>query len=305
MDELDAPVLLLRLVRNGPVDELEENPSFSFPNFDVGVPVADPTADADDFCVGHAALVLELVEDDDDGDGGGDEAVSLAPATPVEAPVLGDAVHRLLLYVDFLRFRAELVHALSRLIRYVVQRLFRVVQKIVGACSCGIGQFFYLRVQLPYHPFQTLATLAGIGANVLRQHILHVSVEGHPFDLYGGLLLQQCFARIRRMRHVAERFVHRHEAAKGEVDRLECHLLLGRIHRGVFTGVAYVRRTDQLLGPLWKVPFGTDEAMRVEDTVDNPSLDHIGADHCRIDWIRVLAPGCLGHGFPWVVEYVF
>lgn len=130
MDELGAPVLQLRLDRNGPVDELEENPSFSFPSFDVGVPVADPAADADDFCVGRAALVLELVEEDDDGggdDGGGDEAVSLAPATPVEASVFGDAVHRLLLYVDFLSFRAELVHALSRLVCYVVQRLFRVV----------------------------------------------------------------------------------------------------------------------------------------------------------------------------------
>lgn len=125
MDELGAPVLQLRLDRNGPVDELEENPSFSLPSFDVGVPVADPAADADDFCV-----VLELVEENEDGggdDGGGDEAVSLAPATPVEAPVFGDAVHRLLLYVDFLSFRAELVHALSRLVCYVVQRLFRVV----------------------------------------------------------------------------------------------------------------------------------------------------------------------------------
>lgn len=125
MDELGAPVLQLRLDRNGPVDELEENPSFSLPSFDVEVPVADPAADADDFCV-----VLELVEENEDGggdDGGGDEAVSLAPATPVEAPVFGDAVHRLLLYVDFLSFRAELVHALSRLVCYVVQRLFRVV----------------------------------------------------------------------------------------------------------------------------------------------------------------------------------
>lgn len=44
--------------------------------------------------------------------------------------------------------------------------------------------------------------------------------------------------------------------------------------------------------------------MRVQDPIDDPPLDHVGADHCRIDWIRVLSPGCLGHGFPWVVEYM-
>lgn len=120
-------MLLLRLHRNGPVDELKENPPFSSPSFDVGVQVADPAADADDVWVGLAALVLELEEEDDDVGDGADEALSLAPAVPVGAPVLGDAVHRLLLYVDFLSFRAELVHALSRLVCYVIQRLFRMV----------------------------------------------------------------------------------------------------------------------------------------------------------------------------------
>lgn len=67
-----------------------------------------------------AVVVDEEVEEDDDDDGEGEEAVVLAP-------VLGDAVQRLLLYVDFLGFRTELVHALSRLVRDVIQGLFRVI----------------------------------------------------------------------------------------------------------------------------------------------------------------------------------
>lgn len=63
---------------------------------------------------------VEEEDDDEDEDGEGDEAAVLAP-------VLGDAVQRLLLYVDFLRLRTELIHALSRLVRDVIQGLFRVI----------------------------------------------------------------------------------------------------------------------------------------------------------------------------------
>lgn len=74
---------------------------------------------ADDVAIG-AAVVDEEVEGDDDDDGEGEEAAVLAP-------VLGDAVQRLLLYVDFRSFRTELIHALSRLVRDVIQGLFRVI----------------------------------------------------------------------------------------------------------------------------------------------------------------------------------
>lgn len=85
-------------------------------------------ADTDGVGIGFAALVLELGKEED-GDGGDDEeeAVPLAPVAHVEAPVLGDVVQRLLLYVHFLSFCTQLIHALSRLIRNVVQRLLRVM----------------------------------------------------------------------------------------------------------------------------------------------------------------------------------
>lgn len=44
--------------------------------------------------------------------------------------------------------------------------------------------------------------------------------------------------------------------------------------------------------------------MRVQDTVDDPPFDDVGADHCRVDGVRVLPPGRLGHSFPRVVEYM-
>lgn len=91
----------------------------------MGVQVALPAAAAD-VAVGVAVLVPELDVDEDDDDGE-EEAAALAPA-PVAPVLLGDdAVQRLLLYVDLLRFRTELVHALPRLVRDVIQGLFRVI----------------------------------------------------------------------------------------------------------------------------------------------------------------------------------
>lgn len=110
MDDLGSPVLVLLLDRNEPVDGLEEANS----------PVAavpDVAAVVDVTIIG---VVVVEEEDDDDGD---EEAAALAPV----APVLGDAVQRLLLYVDFLGFRTELIHALPRLVRDVIQGLFRVI----------------------------------------------------------------------------------------------------------------------------------------------------------------------------------
>lgn len=134
--------------------------------------------------------------------------------------VFGDAVQRLLLYVDLLRRCAELVHALPGLVCNVVQGLFRLSEDLVRAGRCRGGQFFHLRVQLPYHPFEALAALAGVCADVLGEHVLHVPVQRDSLDLNGRFLLEQRFARIRRMWHVAERLVHRQEAAEGQVDRL-------------------------------------------------------------------------------------
>lgn len=79
---------------------------------------------ADDVAIGVAVagevVEVEELDDDDDDDDEEEEAAALAP-------VLGDAVQRLLLYMDFLGFRTELVHALPRLVRDVIQGLFRVI----------------------------------------------------------------------------------------------------------------------------------------------------------------------------------
>lgn len=80
-------------------------------------------AAAVDVAIGVAVVEVEEDEDDDDDVGEDEEAAALEPV----APVLGDAVQRLLLYVDLLRFRTELVHALPRLVRDVIQGLFRVI----------------------------------------------------------------------------------------------------------------------------------------------------------------------------------
>lgn len=245
-----------------------------------------------------------------------DRALFLLPASaelPVELGVAvaaagdgdeDDAAQRLLLYVNLLGGRAQLVHAFPGLVRDVVEGLFRLGEDLVRAGRGRRGQFFHLRVELSYHPLEALPALARVRADVLREHILHVPVQRNALHLDGGLLLEQRLARVRRMRNVAERFVHRQEAAKGQVDRLERHQPLARIHRGLLAGVAHVRRSDQLLGPLGEVPLGADEAVRVQDTVHDAPLDDVGADDGRVDRVRVLAPGRLGHSFPRVVEYV-
>lgn len=209
-----------------------------------------------------------------------------------------DAVQRLLLYVDLLGGLAQLVHAFPGLVRNVVEGLFRLGEDLVCARGGRRGQLFHLRVQLSYHPLQALPSLPGVRADVLREHILHVPVQRNALDLDGGLLLEQRLARVRRMRNVAERFVHRQEAAKGQVDRLQRHQPLARVHRGLLARVAHVGGTDQLLCPLGEVPLGADQAVRMQDTVHDAPLDDVGSDDGRVDRVGVLAPGRLGHGFP-------
>lgn len=107
--------MLLWLVRDAPVDELEEaNSPLPWPGFEaVSVAAA--------FGVVLEVPVVAVVDEEDEDDGGIDEeeAVALAPG-PVAPVLLGDAVPRLLLYVDLLGLRTELVHALSRLVRDVI-----------------------------------------------------------------------------------------------------------------------------------------------------------------------------------------
>lgn len=124
MDDLGALALVvLSLDRNKPVHELDEtNSPLPRPAFEEVAAVPDVAAAAAvvDVAIG-VAVVEEEVDDDDDGED--EEGAALAPV----APVLGDAVQRLLLYVDLLGFRTELVHALPRLVRDVIQGLFRVI----------------------------------------------------------------------------------------------------------------------------------------------------------------------------------
>lgn len=128
MDDLGGTLVLLWLARNMPVDdELEEaNSPLPWPAFEGWVQAAVPDADVDVALGGVVAVVDEDEDDDDDVDE--EEAVALAPGPPVAPVLLGDdAVQRLLLYVDLLGLRAELVHALPRLVRDIVQGLFRVI----------------------------------------------------------------------------------------------------------------------------------------------------------------------------------
>ena len=53
-----------------------------------------------------------------------------------------------------------------------------------------------------------------------------------------------------------------------------------------------------LLCPLWEIPFGADQSVRVQDTVDDPSFHHIGTDDGCVDGVGVFAPGGLCHGLP-------
>lgn len=110
---------MVELDRNELVDELElGNSPLPWPALEVVAAVPGVAAVVDvDVAIGVAVVVVVVEEDDDE------EAAALAPV----APVFGDAVQRLLLYVDFPSFRTELVHALSRLVRNVIQGLFRVI----------------------------------------------------------------------------------------------------------------------------------------------------------------------------------
>lgn len=115
--------MVLLLDRNNPVHELDEtNSPLPRPAFEEVAAVPDVAAAAAVVDVAIGVAVVEE-EDDDDDDGEDEEGAALAPV----APVLGDAVQRLLLYVDLLGFRTELVHALPRLVRDVIQGLFRVI----------------------------------------------------------------------------------------------------------------------------------------------------------------------------------
>lgn len=118
LKDVGAPALVVEPDRNELVDELEEaSSSLPWPAVEEVAAVPDVAA-AVDVAIGVAVVVVVEEEEDDD-----EEAAALAPV----APVFGDAVQRLLLYVDFLSFRTELIHALSRLIRDVIQGLFRVI----------------------------------------------------------------------------------------------------------------------------------------------------------------------------------
>lgn len=123
MDDLGALALVVLLLdRNKPVHELDEtNSPLPRPAFEEVAAVPDVAAAAAVVDVAIGVAVVEEEDDDDDGEDG--EGAALAPV----APVLGDAVQRLLLYVDLLGFRTELVHALPRLVRDVIQGLFRVI----------------------------------------------------------------------------------------------------------------------------------------------------------------------------------
>lgn len=117
MKDAVGALALVVLDRNELVDELELAKSpLPWPALEGVAAVPGVAAAVVDVAIGVAVVVVE--EEDDE-----EAAAALAPV----APVFGDAVQRLLLYVDFPSFRTQLIHALSRLVRDVIQGLFRVV----------------------------------------------------------------------------------------------------------------------------------------------------------------------------------
>lgn len=59
---------------------------------------------------------------------------------------------------------------------------------------------------------------------------------------------------------------------------------------------------SHLLRPLGNEPFRADDAVRVQDSFDDPTLDDIRPDYSLADGIRVLAPGSLSHRLPRVAR---
>lgn len=59
---------------------------------------------------------------------------------------------------------------------------------------------------------------------------------------------------------------------------------------------------SHLLRPLGNEPFGADDAVRVQDSSDDLTLDDIRPDNSLTDGIRVLAPRSLGHRLPRVTR---
>lgn len=89
-------------------------------------------------------VVGSIFGDDNGADEGSDEAEDVAPLLAAVFMLVVDAVQRLLLYVDLLSCRTEFIHTFPRLIRNIVQGLFRLGEDFVCAGSCRGGQFFYL-----------------------------------------------------------------------------------------------------------------------------------------------------------------
>lgn len=108
--------------------------------------------------------------------------------------------------------------------------------------------FTHLRVNLVDDPLQPLSSLAGIRTDAGRQYVLHVVAQRHTLHRDGGLLPQQRLARIGGMRLVEHGLVDADKVIEGHVDRLQGHLLDGRIYRGGFTGKAHLCSANDLEG---------------------------------------------------------
>lgn len=106
----------------------------------------------------------------------------------------------------------------------------------------------HLCVDLVDDPLQSLASLARIQADLGRKHVLHIVAERDALHGHRGLLAQQCLGGIRGMRLVEHSLVDGDKVVERHVDRLQHHLLDGRVHRGRFTREADLCRADDLKG---------------------------------------------------------
>lgn len=97
-------------------------------------------------------------------------------------------------------------------------------------------QSTYLCVDLVDDPLEPLPAPAGVEADVLRQHFLHVPIEWNDFYADRRLLPEKRLGGICRVRSILENLVHREEAVERHVGRLQSHLTVVEIHRRPLVG---------------------------------------------------------------------
>ncbi len=155
-----------------------------------------------------------------------------------------------------------------------------------------------------YDVLDGLAALVRIRVDRVGKKTLHVADQGHVRHGDLRLLPKQGLGRVLRVHRVGELLLDADYVVQGDVARAERELLVLAVDVRVLAGVADRIAADHLVKPLGYVPFGDEEAMRADGVLLDATLDHVNADHARVERIRVLVNLRLDHIVPRVVEYV-